>query len=201
MMEIDGSNLRRLTRHDADDMNPAWSPDGRWIVFVSNRGSDRTVRSVYNLYVMATDGSNQCQLMQGDQPAQEPVWSTDGQSGAPQWAGVAYPVSTDFGGICVHGGLGGGWGVVRRPSSAVRRQSKSLARNTASSPKRLRKDWIVWLILSSLSLGVSKMVIWRAGGPRPLTPTPMRRTVRSGGRWVASRCSARRAISSASSVG
>jgi Tol biopolymer transport system component len=27
----------RLTRNSADDMNPLWTPDGRWILFSSTR--------------------------------------------------------------------------------------------------------------------------------------------------------------------
>jgi len=33
IINVDGTHLRQLTRADEDDMNPDWSPDGRWIVF------------------------------------------------------------------------------------------------------------------------------------------------------------------------
>jgi TolB protein len=36
-MNPDGSGVQRLTRNFAGDADPDWSPDGRRIVFVSNR--------------------------------------------------------------------------------------------------------------------------------------------------------------------
>ena len=36
-MDTEGKNLRNLTNHPARDGAPAWSPDGRWIAFASDR--------------------------------------------------------------------------------------------------------------------------------------------------------------------
>jgi tricorn protease len=33
----DGSDPRQLTRHEARDTGPRYSPDGRWIAFTSTR--------------------------------------------------------------------------------------------------------------------------------------------------------------------
>jgi Tol biopolymer transport system component len=57
-MNADGSGQRSLTRHPAFDANPAWSPDGRKIAFVSNRDGG------YGIYVMNADGSGQQRLAQ-----------------------------------------------------------------------------------------------------------------------------------------
>ncbi len=34
---VDGRNPVRVAGHDANDWNPVWSPDGRWLYFLSNR--------------------------------------------------------------------------------------------------------------------------------------------------------------------
>jgi len=39
----DGSNLRRLTSHRENDSNPRWSPDGKWVWFISKRGQSPQV--------------------------------------------------------------------------------------------------------------------------------------------------------------
>jgi dipeptidyl aminopeptidase/acylaminoacyl peptidase len=40
---IDGAAPRRLTTHEANDTSPAWSPDGRYILFLSSRGNSSQV--------------------------------------------------------------------------------------------------------------------------------------------------------------
>ena len=41
----------RVTTHWADDRYPAWSPDGRWLAFSSNRDGP------WEVYVTLADGS------------------------------------------------------------------------------------------------------------------------------------------------
>ena len=66
-MNTDGSNQTRLTFNQAGDFAPAWSPNGRQIVFASFREDEHLADidlDEYNaeIYVMDTDGSNQRQL-------------------------------------------------------------------------------------------------------------------------------------------
>jgi len=63
-----------LTRNPAHDIDPAWSPDGAQIVFVSDRdGAD-------SLFTMNQNGSRQTRLIQDGVIANDtaPAWSPDG---------------------------------------------------------------------------------------------------------------------------
>jgi Tol biopolymer transport system component len=52
--DVDGSNRRQLTDNMIADSNPAWSPVGDQIAFVSRQSASDGA----DIYVMATDGSN-----------------------------------------------------------------------------------------------------------------------------------------------
>lgn len=69
VIDITGEDLRRLTDHPAQDLYPAWSPDGQWIAFWSNRDGGNAV------YLMEADGANPKRLANG----RSPEWSPDGQ--------------------------------------------------------------------------------------------------------------------------
>jgi Tol biopolymer transport system component len=74
-MRPDGSDVRRLTTHAANDHRPAWSPDRTRITFVTDRDGDSEV------YVMNADGSNAVNLTQNPGgPDGGPVWSPDGST-------------------------------------------------------------------------------------------------------------------------
>lgn len=46
---IDGSNLTQLTYHAADDLSPVWSRDGKYVFFVSQRGSKTGEANVWRI--------------------------------------------------------------------------------------------------------------------------------------------------------
>lgn len=46
VLAVDGSREERLVEHPADDVRPFWSPDGRWVVFVSDRSGRRGLWAV-----------------------------------------------------------------------------------------------------------------------------------------------------------
>jgi len=72
-MRADGSDPVRLTRTEANDTSPVWSPDGRRIAFVSDRDGNREI------YVMNADGNEQINLTHNSAEDWTPTWSPDGR--------------------------------------------------------------------------------------------------------------------------
>ena len=64
--------MTRLTNNLAEDESPEFSPDGKKIVFVSNREGAR------NIYVMNADGGNVVRLTNISTAENSPTWSPDG---------------------------------------------------------------------------------------------------------------------------
>lgn len=74
---IDGSGERNLCSDPAFDGWPAWSPDGRWIAFASNRAR---VAFAGQVYVVRSDGSGLRQVTSGAWSHAQPAWSADSKS-------------------------------------------------------------------------------------------------------------------------
>jgi len=51
VVRVDGTGLTQLTFHRAHDCSPIWSPDGKSIYFLSNRGSEKN--NVWNIWKMS----------------------------------------------------------------------------------------------------------------------------------------------------
>jgi len=71
---VDGGNPVRMTPPNKSyDFSPRYSPDGKYIAFISNRdGWD-------HLYRMDADGGNVVQLSKGNYEHESPFWSPDGK--------------------------------------------------------------------------------------------------------------------------
>jgi TolB protein len=66
-MNVDGSNVRRLTNNPAADGSPTWSPSGTQIAFTSDR------RGVPQIWIMGADGLGQQPLT--SEYSDRPTWS------------------------------------------------------------------------------------------------------------------------------
>ena len=80
VMDADGGNQQRLTENRHDDWDPSWAPDGKRIVFFSNRdGHVMGGRPTFEIYVMDADGGNQQRLTNNRHDDWDPSWSPDGK--------------------------------------------------------------------------------------------------------------------------
>ena len=89
VMNTDGSGLVRLTNHPGDDFDPAWSPTGEHIAFVSERDH----AGLYDIYLMDPNGQNIRPAFDELDYRTAPTWSPDGKmiayhtySPVPDWA-------------------------------------------------------------------------------------------------------------------
>ena len=79
LMNIDGSQLTQLTTITEGACQPAWSPDGQRIVFVSPCSREKTTYAGSSLFIMNADGSNVAPLPSAPGGDYDPCWSPDGK--------------------------------------------------------------------------------------------------------------------------
>lgn len=68
-VSIDGSDLEQLTKGDASNSSPRWSPDGKKIAFTTGG----------QIWTMDADGGDKKQITKISTGAGNPVWSPDGR--------------------------------------------------------------------------------------------------------------------------
>lgn len=80
VINVDGSELTKLTANSGTNGSPTWSPDGKQIAFSRHNGPVSQAK----IWVMNPDGSNQRELPNPKDPSttgilgREPAWSPDG---------------------------------------------------------------------------------------------------------------------------
>ncbi|MGD8793757.1 MAG: C45 family autoproteolytic acyltransferase/hydrolase [Anaerolineae bacterium] len=81
-MNADGSDQRRLTFNPFEESSPDVSPDGKQIVFISDRDDPRAGRCFpdcfYQIYVINADGSGENKVVETEFRALHPDWHPDG---------------------------------------------------------------------------------------------------------------------------
>lgn len=75
IMNPDGSEQVRFTKHPGNDLQAVWSPTGEKILFISDRGGER------DLYLMDPDGTNVRRVFKRKTKIyrRSPTWSPDGK--------------------------------------------------------------------------------------------------------------------------
>lgn len=67
---------RQFTNGPQSDTSPRWSPDGRWLAFVSQRGGDEAKAQIY---LIRTDGGEARAVTEMENGAADPAWSPGGR--------------------------------------------------------------------------------------------------------------------------
>ncbi len=84
LCDIDGQHRRQLTQVGSSNANPAWSPDGKAIAYVSQREGDHSSA----ICLLSLAGGEAEILTSHSTPPMSLAWSPDGKT-------IAYPVNVD----------------------------------------------------------------------------------------------------------
>lgn len=68
VVDVDGTNPRRVTTDDAVDDYPTWSRDGQWLAFASDRDGD------FEIFIVRPNGSDLRQLTDNSAQDIDPSW-------------------------------------------------------------------------------------------------------------------------------
>src|SRR5262249_21133662 len=88
IFDVSTKSLKQITSGPYDDSNPPWSynsttprwsPDGKWIVFSSNRTPDPDSNRNSDIFVVSTDGGEARKLTSNPGLHEAPQWSPDGK--------------------------------------------------------------------------------------------------------------------------
>ena len=84
LASVDGSAARHFSAESGHTSDPVWSPDGRWLAFVSDREGDlpdnetkKRGKGKPQIWLIPTDGGEARQLTFMEHGASSPVWSPD----------------------------------------------------------------------------------------------------------------------------
>lgn len=68
---VDGTAVTQLTSDPSSDVQPAFSPNGQWVAFASDRAGN------WDIWVIRVDGTQPVQVTRGPEDEVHPSWSPD----------------------------------------------------------------------------------------------------------------------------
>jgi dipeptidyl aminopeptidase/acylaminoacyl peptidase len=80
VVSTDGSEPRQLTDGDFADADPAWSPDGTHLVFISARHQERDYDNASDVWIISAHGGEPRRLTDTAGPVGSPTFSPDGMT-------------------------------------------------------------------------------------------------------------------------
>jgi len=86
VVDVAGREPRQVTDGDCEDDGPAWTPNGRRILFTAYRGDRWDTELVTKLFSVDADGGEPVQLTADDAAVEMPVCSPDGSRLAIHWS-------------------------------------------------------------------------------------------------------------------
>jgi len=82
MMNVDGSGLMQLSEGRSIDVQPTWSPDGKWVAFTSNRGDAdmrHSQKGNWDIWMIAHDGRHLTRLTTDEARDGAPSFANNGR--------------------------------------------------------------------------------------------------------------------------
>ncbi len=130
VVDLAGGEPTQITDGDCEDGDPAWTPDGKSILFPALRGDRWDVDLVTRFYVVGADGGEPKQLTGDDASFENPVFSPDGSL-------VAFGYGPEDGTFPHHGQIG----VMQPDGSGVRLLTTALDRQCMPYPEGREPAW------------------------------------------------------------
>src|SRR5437763_10701440 len=93
VVDVDSGDAAPLTEGPYDDATPAWSPDGSYLAFVSNRSDERLAEFRSAVWIVPVSGGKAVRVTPDDGVAMAPAWSPDGR----QLAYIGLPAGMSYG--------------------------------------------------------------------------------------------------------